>query len=199
MGCIIGVSTSRKPRASRKARSSRMSRLFMKRVSRACRRAPAGPATVTGPPALRASSDASWCRRGSAPPQWVTGKRWPKGSTPLRRSASSFSSRRRTSGLAPPGRSSGGGAPGGGAEGGGGALMSRRSRLAEGRLDEGVDPAAHDRFDVAHLHARAVILADLVGVEGVRADRAAEGDLLLLSAQLRQLLALLLLVDLVEA
>src|SRR5262245_65042212 len=61
------------------------------------------------------------------------------------------------------------------------------------RLDQVVQIAVHDRVDVAHLVAGPVVLDQLVRVERVRANLAAEGDLLLLTGQLGQLLTLLLL------
>src|SRR5207249_1645956 len=66
------------------------------------------------------------------------------------------------------------------------------------RLDQGVQIAVHHGVDVAHLVAGPVVLDQLIGMERVRADLAAEGDLLFLTSQLGQLLALLLLGDLVK-
>src|SRR3989442_7617203 len=66
-------------------------------------------------------------------------------------------------------------------------------------LDEGLEVAIHDGLDVANLQTGAMVLDELVRVEGVRADLAAECDLLLVPGQLGQLLALLFLGDLVEA
>src|SRR4029077_17827940 len=77
----------------------------------------------------------------------------------------------------------------------------RRSgaRGGEEGADERGEPAVHHRLHVAHLHAGAVVLDDLVWREGVGADLAAERDLLLLPGQVGQLLLLPLLVDLEEA
>src|SRR4030095_14532747 len=66
------------------------------------------------------------------------------------------------------------------------------------RLDQVVQIAVHNRVDVAPLVAGPVVLDQLVGVERVRADLAAEGDFLLLTGQFAQLLTLLLLGDLVQ-
>src|SRR5712691_2237648 len=72
-------------------------------------------------------------------------------------------------------------------------------RPQEIRLDEGVEVAIHDGLDVANLQTGAMVLDELVRVERVRADLAAERDLLLVPGQLGQLIALLFLGDLVEA
>src|SRR6266542_1006975 len=109
---------------------------------------------------------------------------------PRARQASSFSRRRRISAL-----ESGGAA----SELGGWVIgLGARPRALEEGLDEWIEAAIHHGFDIADFNAGAVVLDDLVRVERVAADLAAEGDVLLLAREVGQLLLLLLLVELVE-
>src|SRR5437879_6468392 len=66
------------------------------------------------------------------------------------------------------------------------------ARPQEVRPDQPVEVAVHHPLDVADLEPRPMVLDELVGMERVRADLAAEGDLLLLAGELGELLALLL-------
>src|SRR5215468_6092112 len=108
------------------------------------------PARATAPALLSSSSRASENRDFRAPAQCVTGNRPPKGLTPRPRQPPSFSIRRRISSLASAGNALSATA------------LALGSRGGQERLDEGLDAAVHDRFDVAHLGAGAVVLDDLV-------------------------------------
>src|SRR3954471_21833645 len=74
-----------------------------------------------------------------------------------------------------------------------GRLPERSARaLHQEALDEHVDVAVEHAVDVADLLLRAVILHELVGVQHVAADLAAERDVLLRAADLLELLLILL-------
>src|SRR5205823_1369394 len=150
------------------------------------------PARLTGSTPFSSSSPALRSRSASGAAQSVTGKRPPNGSRPCARKASSFSRRWRIRSL----RSSLTGAP--------------RRRLLPGSclgppgpeqvgLDERVEVAVQHGLDVADLEPRPMVLDQLIGLKRVRADLAAERDLLLLAGELRELLALLLLSELEQA
>src|SRR2546430_3454161 len=150
------------------------------------------PARLTGSTPFSSSSPALRNRSASGAAQCVTGKRPPTGSRPCARRASSFSRRWRMRSL----RSSLTSAP---------RLRPwPGSRLGppgpeQVGLDERVEVAIQHGLDVADLEPRPVVLDQLIGLERVRADLAAERDLLLLARELRELLALLLLGDRVQA
>src|SRR5713101_7503179 len=80
------------------------------------------------------------------------------------------------------------------------------SRLAEGAarllhqigLDESVDVAIENPIDVPDLLLRAVVFDELVGLQHVAANLAAEGDLFLRTADLLELRLLLLLLQVVQ-
>src|SRR5437764_941485 len=150
------------------------------------------PARLTGSTPSRSTWPALRSRSASGAAQCVTGKRPPNGSRPCARKASSFSRRWRIRSL----RSSLPGAP--------------RLRLLPGSrlgppgpeqvgLDERVEVAVQHGLDVADLEPRPVVLDQLIGLKRVRADLAAERDLLLLAGELRELLTLLLLSELEQA
>ena len=73
--------------------------------------------------------------------------------------------------------------------------LGARLRALEEGLDEGIEAAIHHGFDIADFNTGAVVLDDLVRVEGVAADLAAEGNVLLFAREVGQLLLLLPLVD----
>src|SRR5437667_196533 len=143
------------------------------------------PARLTGPNPFSSSSPAVRSRSASGSAQWVTGKRPPNGSIPAPRSAESFSCRGRISSFASSGLT---GPP----------LGLASARPEQVGPDQPVEVAVHHRLDVADLEPRPVVLDELVGMKRVRADLTAEGDLLLLAGELVELLALLLLRQLVE-
>src|SRR3989449_5546726 len=143
------------------------------------------PARLTGPNPFNSSSPAVRSRSASGSAQWVTGKRPPNGSIPAPRSAESFSCRGRISSFASSGLT---GPP----------LGLASARPEQVGPDQPVEVAVHHRLDVADLEPRPVVLDELVGMKRVRADLTAEGDLLLLAGELVELLALLLLRQLVE-
>src|SRR5438876_965858 len=143
------------------------------------------PARLTGPNPFSSSSPAVRSRSASGSAQWVTGKRPPNGSIPAPRSAESFSCRGRISSFASSGLT---GPP----------LGLASARPEQVGPDQPVEVAVHHRLDVADLEPRPVVLDELVGMKRVRADLTAEGDLLLLAGELGELLALLLVRELVE-
>ena len=132
-------------------------------------------------------------RAWSGPAQWDTGKRVAERVDAARRGG-----RRASRGAGGPARSRGR-APRPRARPAARRTWSRLPRAREQeRLDERVDVAVHHRVHVADLDVRPVVLDELVGCEHVRADLAAERDLLLVARQLLELRLPLLVGDLVE-
>src|SRR5579872_5168048 len=79
-------------------------------------------------------------------------------------------------------------------------LSERAARLLHQiRLDEAVEVAVEHAIDVADRFLRPVILHELIRVQHVAANLAAEGDLLLRAADLIELRLLFLLLQIVEA
>src|SRR3989440_1462120 len=160
------------------------------------RRATTRPARLTGPNPLSSSSRASRSRSASGSAQWVTGKRPPNGRPPAAGRAVSSARRSRISSFASSGFTRSPRVP---------LPFARPPSLSftpadreQIRPDQLVEVAAHHRLDVADLDPRPMVLDELVGMERVRANLAAEGDLLLRTSELGELLALLLVRELVE-
>src|SRR3989475_1871281 len=143
------------------------------------------PARLTGPNPFSSASPALRSRSESGSAQWVTGKRPPNGSIPAPEAAKFF----RGGGGTACSASWGPPAP---------PLGLASARPEQVGPDQPVEVAVHHRLDVADLEPRPVVLDELVGMKRVRADLTAEGDLLLLAGELVELLALLLLRQLVE-